>query len=93
VQGSYRFRFMTSLERHRTVARIDYDDIQGALINTSVSGELQTLSKQAVRKALWSYGAMTLAVIVRIHWQATKLFFKRVPFFTKPVPPTALVTK
>ncbi len=93
VQGSYRFRFMTTHHTHRTVARIDYDDTHGALINTSVSGELQALNAQAVRKALFSYGAMTLAVIARIHWQAMKLFFKRVPFFSKPTPPSVLVTK
>jgi uncharacterized protein len=93
VQGSYRFRFMTSLAAQRTVARIDYDDLHGALINTSVSGQLQLLDARAVRKALFSYGAMTLAVIARIHWQAMKLFFKRVPYFSKPTPPTVLVTK
>ncbi len=93
VQGHYRFRFMTTPTYSRTVARIDYDDAQGALINTSVSGDLQPLDAQAVRKALFSYGAMTLAVIARIHWQALKLFFKRVPFFSKPSPPTVLVTR
>jgi DUF1365 family protein len=36
---------------------------------------------------------MTLGVIVRIHWQATKLFFKRVPFFTKPAPPSTFVSR
>jgi uncharacterized protein len=84
---------MTTDDRSRTVARIDYDDAQGALINTSVSGDLQPLSAQAVRKAMLSYGAMTLGVIARIHWQAMKLFFKRVPFFSKPTPPAVLVTR
>jgi uncharacterized protein len=93
VEGQYRFRFMTTGQRDRTVARIDYDDAQGALINTSVSGELQALDAQTVRKALFSYGAMTLGVIARIHWQALKLFFKRVPFFSKPTPPAVLVTR
>jgi uncharacterized protein len=93
VEGQYRFRFMTTPQRSRTVARIDYDDAQGALINTSVSGDLQPLNRQAVRKALFSYGAMSLAVIARIHWQALKLFFKRVPFFSKPSPPAVLVSR
>jgi uncharacterized protein len=93
VEGQYRFRFMTTPQRDRTVARIDYDDTQGALINTSVSGELRPLNSHAIRHALYSYGAMTLAVIARIHWQAFKLFFKRVPFFSKPTPPTVLVTR
>ncbi len=97
VEGSYRFRFMTTADASkkllRTVARIDYADAQGALINTSVSGDLQPLTAQTLRKALFSYGAMTLAVIARIHWQAARLFFKRVPFFSKPTPPKVLVTR
>jgi uncharacterized protein len=93
VEGQYRFRFMTTADRKRTVARIDYDDAQGALITTSVSGDLQALNSQVVRKAMFNYGAMTLAVIARIHWQALKLFFKRVPFFSKPTPPAVWVTR
>jgi uncharacterized protein len=93
VEGSYRFRFMTTPLRNKTVARIDYDDAQGALINTSVSGTLEPFTTSAQRKAVLRYGAMTLAVIARIHWQAFKLWKLRVPFFKKPVPPTALVTR
>ncbi len=93
VVGSYRFRFMTAQNRARTVARIDYDDDQGALLQTSVSGQLQALDAQAVHKAIFSYGAMTWGVMARIHWQALKLFFKRVPFFSKPSPPANLVTR
>jgi DUF1365 family protein len=36
---------------------------------------------------------MTLMVMTRIHWQALKLWLKRVPFFTKPTPPTHFVTR
>ena len=93
VEGSYRFRFLVSQDSSRTVARIDYDDNAGALLQTSVSGRLEALSPQALRKALWSYGAMTLGVIARIHWQALKLWIKRVPFFTKPTPPVTPVTR
>ena len=96
VEGHYRFRFMTTSNQRavqRTVARIDYDDNTGALLQTSVSGDLQPLNSQAVRKAVFSHGAMTLGVIARIHWQAVKLFFKGVPFFSKPKPPAVLVSR
>ena len=39
VQGRYRFRFMVNAQGDRTVARIDYDDARGPLIQTSVSGQ------------------------------------------------------
>jgi DUF1365 family protein len=31
--------------------------------------------------------------MVRIHWQALKLFLKQIPFFTKPTPPKDFVTR
>ena len=93
VEGSYRFRFMLTPDLRRTVARIDYDDAQGPLIETSVSGTLQPLSAASVRRALLHYPAMTWNVLARIHWQALKLWVKRVPFVGKGPLPTAFVTR
>ena len=93
VEGAYRFRFMFTPQRSRTVACIDFDDAQGPLIETSVSGVLQALDAQSVRRALWRYPAMTLGVVGRIHWQALKLAFKRAPFFGKPRPPNSFTTR
>jgi DUF1365 family protein len=36
---------------------------------------------------------MTLAVMVRIHWQALHLICKRARFHRKPAPPAELVTR
>lgn len=93
IEGSYRFRFMVSGERGRSVARIDYDDAQGPLIETSVSGQLEPLSAASARRALWTYPAMTLGVVARIHWQAIKLWVKKVPFFRQPALPSTFVTR
>jgi len=95
VEGSYRFRFMRTLREdgERTVARIDYDDETGPLLKTSVAGRLEPISAANVRRALWSYPAMTLGVMARIHWQALRLWLKRVPFFHKPVPPQRFLTR
>lgn len=93
VEGSYRFRFMLTPDRRRTVACVDFDDAQGPLIGTSVSGTLEPLNATTLRRAVWRYPAMTLGVVLRIHWQAVKLFVKRTPFFGKPSPPTTFTTR
>ncbi|MDO9072939.1 MAG: DUF1365 domain-containing protein [Rubrivivax sp.] len=91
VQGQYRFRFMRTADR--TVARIDHDDAEGALLQTSVSGQLQPLTPQSARAAFFGMPLMTLGVIARIHWQALRLWLKRVPFHGKPAPPQAFVSR
>lgn len=100
LRGRYRFVFMRTDgaapgTAPRTVARIDYfDDASGTapLLNTSVSGELQALDARTLRRALWSYPAMTLGVIARIHWQALRLWLRKAPFFRQPPAPGDFVT-
>lgn len=94
VEGSYRFRFFVDEQRTRTVTRIDHhDDEEGLLLQTSVSGQLVPLTRATVRQALWRHPAMTFGVIARIHWQAARLWLKRVPFFTKPARPEHFVSR
>ncbi|MEP6738919.1 MAG: DUF1365 domain-containing protein [Caldimonas sp.] len=102
VAGDYRFRFMrTGIHAHdgvhdrgpaRTVARIDHHDDDGLLLQTSICGTLQPLSKRCVRAAFFRVPLLTLGVVVRIHWQAVKLWFKHVPFLSKPAPPQSFIT-
>jgi uncharacterized protein len=97
VRGQYRFRFMRSddtarRDAQRLVARIDYEDEEGALLQTSISGALQPVTPAGLRRAFWRYPAMTFGVVFHIHWQALRLWLKRVAFFAKPNPPGALVT-
>jgi len=95
VKGSYAFRF--HFANDRWLARIDYDDDAGAaagpLLQTSISGVAEPLSRRSVNGLLWRYRWFTLAVVVRIHWQALKLWAKRVPFIPKPQPPLHRTTR
>jgi DUF1365 family protein len=91
TEGGYRFRFMRTAER--IVARVEHDDDAGPLILTSMSGRLEPLTSAAVARASIRMPLMTLGVIVRIHWQALKLWLKRVPFISKPEAPKSFVTR
>ena len=95
VRGDYRFRFLRthSAGQERTVVRIDHGDEDGPLLQTSVSGVLELATPRALRRALWGYHAMTLAIVARIHWHALRLWFKRVGFHRKPAPPAAPVSR
>ena len=93
VEGEYRFRFLLCPQRRRTVARIDYADAGGALLQTSVSGELQPATAAALRAVLRRHPLLTFGLIARIHWQALRLWAARVPVFRKPAPPQAFLTR
>lgn len=91
VEGRYQFRFI--ITSRQSIACIDYDDLAGRLIETSINGHLEALSDRSVLHAFVGFPMFTLTVIARIHWQALKLWRKRLPFFPKPTCPTAEVTK
>lgn len=97
VDGTYRFRFMhcaaTASGGERTLVRIDHDDADGPLLQTSLSGHAVTLSGAAVARAFFGYPFMTFGVVLRIHLQALRLWWRRVPFHSKPAPPVQKVSR
>ena len=78
IEGGYRFRFQ--LERSVRLVRIDYDDAEGELLLTSISGKPRGWSSAALLGTFLRMPFLTLGVIARIHWQALKLWLKGVPF-------------
>jgi uncharacterized protein len=98
VQGRYQFCFMRSdadaapAAGQRLVARVELQGPLGPIITTSVSGVLTPLTPQTLRQALWQHPLLSVAVVVRIHWQALRLWWLRVPFFRKPMPPQHAVS-
>ncbi|RPH66152.1 MAG: DUF1365 domain-containing protein [Burkholderiales bacterium] len=91
VEGRYRFRFLTTAER--AVARIDYEDRDGPLLLTSQSGRFSSVDLAGLVHALFGHPLFTMGVIVRIHWQALRLWAKRVPFRSKPPASPTIVTR
>ena len=94
VRGSYRFRFaMREGEAGRAprfVSLIDYDPADGApshMLRTGIEGALQPLSDAALRRVALGWPLHTLGVVARIHWQAFRLWLRRVPVHGKPAAP------
>ena len=91
VEGHYRFRFTERGNAHS--ARIDYHDNEGPLLVTAMSGETRPISPALLLRTFFAYPLMTLGVIARIHSHAVRLWFKRVPWFSKPEPPLQETTR
>jgi DUF1365 family protein len=95
ITGGYRFRFMRAATPSgaRCLARIDHEDVDGMLLHTSLSGRLAPLTPASTRAAFFGLPLMSVGVIARIHWQALRVWLKRVPYVKKPLPPEAFVTR
>jgi DUF1365 family protein len=91
VSGHYRFRF-ADLDGY-SCFRIDYHGEDGRLLTTALSGRPEALNSRSLARAFVGYPLMTFGVILRIHYHALRLWLKRVPFFTKPLPPAEHTTR
>lgn len=84
LQGEYRFRFNCDFDDPRVA--IDYyldDQLQ---LNTTVFGQARPLTPRNLFATLWRQPLLTLGVIVRIHWQALRLWLKGARFHQRSKP-------
>ncbi len=91
VSGGYAFQFANA--GGRRLARIDYLDESGPLLLTAIAGRAAPLTSGRVLYAFASHPLMTLATMARIHWQAARLWAKRIPFIPKPAPPLEEISR
>ncbi|EXI74855.1 MAG TPA: DUF1365 domain-containing protein [Candidatus Accumulibacter phosphatis] len=91
VAGHYRFRFHSRGSGQgpgcRRLARIEHADAGGDLLHTAISGDAQPLTTGPLLRAFVRVPLLSVGIVLRIHWQALRLWLKRVPFFAKPQPP------
>ncbi|WP_235697791.1 DUF1365 domain-containing protein [Cupriavidus metallidurans] len=88
VEGHYEFRVRTTPDT--AFVGITYHDADGPLIRTAIGGRILPFARGAVLGALSRQPWMALAVVVRIHWQALRLWLRHVPFYGRcpPAPST-----
>lgn len=91
VDGYYEFRFAIGDKQSRV--DICYFNSQDVLqLTTWIEGKLYDLKEQSPWRLVLQYGWMTPLVVMRIHFQALRLWRKKVRFFSKPSSPTKEVT-
>ena len=84
IEGlAYRFTFV--LRPERLTVQMDVDGPDGKVLDATQDGRRRDL--EAVTRVLVTHPLMTLHTVAAIHWQAVKLWIKRVGFHRKPPPP------
>lgn len=71
---------------------ITVSDEQGPILAAVHTARREDLSDSALLRASFAYPFATLKVTSGIHWEALKLWLKRVPLFRKPPPPAEAMT-
>lgn len=91
VRGEYHFRFQQSADLRS--ASINYLEDGQLLLKTVISGHAQTLDDRHLLRLFFALGWSTLLVVLRIHWQALRLWLKGIPFHRKPQPPVQEISR
>jgi hypothetical protein len=79
-----RYRYAFSEPGDNVYARIEVLEGEGRPLQAVLAGKRRELTNRTLAGALLRYPAMPVQVIGLIHWQALKLWLKRVPFHHKP---------
>lgn len=76
-RGSYTFTFEWSQKGFRSI--INFYDAHTHILNTAMWGQRRPMTDFGILSVLFRYPLMTLHVVVRIHYQALRLYLKGVP--------------
>jgi hypothetical protein len=90
VKGEYRFRFSAAPDR--IAIAIDLFDDEGLLLSTTIGGALRPLTTWRLLRALLINPVLPFKVVGLIHYQALKLWIKRIRLFHKPEPPAVAIS-
>jgi DUF1365 family protein len=81
--GYYFFKF--NYQPDTLSVWIHYHDAHGQRkLITSLQGSLSPLTARALRHAAWAHPWVGVKTMFLIHWQALKLWYKRIQFYRKP---------
>jgi DUF1365 family protein len=82
---TYEFAFSPPADDLAVVIR---DIVSGELmLTTALSLTAEELTDDALLRTVFRHGPVSVVALLRIHWQALELAFKRVPFFPHTPPP------
>lgn len=83
------FDFTLHAPVEKLAVRIDDHAAGSRVLHTALTGIRTPLTNLRLMWFLLKYPLVTLKIITLIHWQAFRLWFKRVPFFAKAAAPSS----
>ncbi len=86
------YRFRVTVPGERAMIAISESDPEGPLLHATLNGKRGALSDASLLATLVRYPLLTAKVIAGIHWEALRLWLKRVPLVDRPAPPRHAVT-
>lgn len=91
--GNYHFNFDINIVSHSKSSILIHYYINDKLqLLTSMTGVLQPMSKSRLLRYFFYIPLMTIKVITLIHYQAVKLWLKKIPYRKKPIPYSAEIS-
>ena len=77
------FDFPLRAPERRLAIRIDDQEGGRVLVHSTLTGERVAFTDARLAWFVFKYPLVTGGIVMRIHWQALRLWLKRVPFFRK----------
>ena len=91
VKGQYQLLMRQSHDNLSLIVR--YLDGTTPLLCATLRGVVKPLTNLSIVKAVIIGGHFPLKPLISIHYEAVKLWFKKVPFFGRPQPPSSPFTQ
>lgn len=87
-----RYRFRIAPPGESVSIGVSVHDADGAVLNARQDGQRTPLSDLALLRVFLTHPLLTLKVVAAIHWQALRLWIKRVPLHPRPAAPERDIT-
>ncbi|QPF74508.1 DUF1365 domain-containing protein [Roseateles sp. DAIF2] len=86
------YRFRVAPPGESVSIGVSLHDADGLLLNTRLDGRRRPLDDAALLRVFFSHPLLTLKVVTAIHWEALRLWLKRVPLQARPSAPARDLT-